>query len=157
MIDPGEGAARRLSNMGFPTGSIEAVILTHLHSDHIDGLGGILLQSWVGGGRKHPTTVYGPDGVEKVVAGVNEMFLVDSTFRTAHHGNAVADPAGYGAKSQVVALGETEPTKIIDTETLKITATSVSHAPVYPARGYGSTIQADLSASAVTRFRTRNS
>lgn len=135
VIDPGEGAARRLSNMGFPTGAIEAVILTHLHSDHMDGLGGILLQAWVGGGRKHPTKVYGPAGVEQVIAGVNETFRVDSTFRTAHHGNAVADPAGYGAIAQVVTLGETGHAQIIDNESVSITATSVSHAPVHPAMG----------------------
>lgn len=139
VIDPGEGAARRLSNMGFPTGSIDAVILTHLHSDHLDGLGGILLQAWVGGGRDEPLPVYGPAGINRVVTGVNEMFAIDSTFRTAHHGKAIANPAGYGATAKVVELEISDPLKvyaeIIDNDKVKIIATPVSHAPVHPAMG----------------------
>ncbi len=47
VIDTGEGSARRLFEMGFPTGAMEAIIITHNHSDHIDGLGNILVQAWI--------------------------------------------------------------------------------------------------------------
>ncbi len=39
LIDAGAGAARNLTRMGFNPGDIEALFLTHFHSDHIDGLG----------------------------------------------------------------------------------------------------------------------
>ena len=39
LIDAGSGAARNLTRMGFNPGDIEALFLTHFHSDHIDGLG----------------------------------------------------------------------------------------------------------------------
>lgn len=135
VIDPGEGAARRLMNMGFPAGAIEAVILSHLHSDHIDGLGNILLQAWIVGGRKVPLPVYGPAGVENVVSGVNEMFRIDSTFRTAHHGTEIADPAGYGAIPRFIDLVPFKFTEVIADAEVRITATAVSHAPVHPAMG----------------------
>lgn len=133
VVDPGEGSARRLFEMGFPMGAMEAVIITHLHSDHIDGLGNVLLQTWIVGGRKGPLPVYGPEGVERVVAGFNEAFAVDATFRTAHHGEAVADPDGYGAEPRVVDLSLNEYPEIVSSGDVRITATAVSHAPVEPA------------------------
>ncbi len=39
MIDSGDGAARNLTRFGLRPGQVEAVFLTHFHSDHIDGLG----------------------------------------------------------------------------------------------------------------------
>lgn len=137
VVDPGEGSARRLFEMGFPIGSLDAVIVSHIHSDHIDGLGNILIQAWIVGSRKEPLPVYGPEGIERVVAGVNEMFAIDSTFRTAHHGEEIAAPAGYGAEPRVVKFGQfpQEVTEILDEEDVTISATLVSHAPVHPAMG----------------------
>jgi ribonuclease Z len=137
VIDPGEASARRLFDMGFPIGAMEAIIITHVHSDHIDGLGNILLQAWIVGSRKEPLPVYGPQGVERVVAGVNETFGIDSTFRTAHHGEDIADPAGYGAEPRVVTFEDhpLEVSEILADENVRISATPVSHAPVHPAMG----------------------
>jgi ribonuclease Z len=137
VIDPGEGSARRLFGMGFPIGAMDAVIITHLHSDHIDGLGNILIGAWIVGSRKDPLPVYGPEGVGRVVAGFNEAFEIDSTFRTAHHGKEIAAPAGYGAVPQVVEF-EDYPlgvSKILENDSVRILATPVSHAPVHPAMG----------------------
>ncbi len=36
--------------------------------------------------------VIGPPGVERVVAGMNEAYGLDSDYRVAHHGTEVADP-----------------------------------------------------------------
>ena len=47
-VDAGEGGARNLTLMGLPTGRIEQLFLTHFHSDHIDGLGPMLLLRWAG-------------------------------------------------------------------------------------------------------------
>lgn len=47
VFDAGSGSARSLVRMGFSPGRIDAIFLTHFHSDHIDGLGELLLQRWV--------------------------------------------------------------------------------------------------------------
>ena len=44
------------------------MLLTHFHSDHIDGLGELLMQRWVSTGNAVPVPLYGPPGVDKVVA-----------------------------------------------------------------------------------------
>ena len=60
VVDAGSGGPRRLARMGFPVGRIEKVYLTHLHSDHIDSLGELMLQAWVGGSRGQSLPIAGP-------------------------------------------------------------------------------------------------
>ena len=103
VFDIGSGGARRLARMGFPVGRLEKIYLTHLHSDHIDGLGELMLQAWVGGSRSTPLPIAGPEGVGDVVAGFNMAYRLDSTYRTAHHGPQIANPAGFGGVAEVIA------------------------------------------------------
>jgi hypothetical protein len=62
MIDSGSGAARNLVRFGLQPGLVEAVFLTHFHSDHIDGLGEVATLRWVGAGWTTPLLVFGPEG-----------------------------------------------------------------------------------------------
>lgn len=137
VVDAGSGASRMLSTLRLPQGAIEAVLLTHFHSDHIDGLGEVLLQRWVGGAHRTPTPVFGPTGVEQVVQGLNLAYAADRGYRTAHHGEAVAPSSGHGGAAQpfaVPAPGEAH--TVQDDDDLKIRAFLVSHDPVRPAVGY---------------------
>jgi ribonuclease Z len=49
VVDIGEGGGRNINLMGIPLGKIEAVLLTHFHSDHIDGMGPLMMNRWVAG------------------------------------------------------------------------------------------------------------
>ncbi len=62
VFDSGSGSTRKLLRVGFPIAKLRGVYLTHLHSDHIDGLGELLLQAWVGGSRATPLPVSAPRG-----------------------------------------------------------------------------------------------
>ena len=53
VVDAGTDGLRNLARMGYPTGDIKAVFLTHFHSDHIDGLGEMGTIRWVEIGRAH--------------------------------------------------------------------------------------------------------
>ena len=135
VFDAGTGGARNLGPMGFPIGRIDTIFLTHLHSDHLDGLGEMLLGSWINGGRSTPTLVSGPAGTSKVVEGLNMAYQRDSEYRTAHHGVEIANPAGYGGAGQDIEL-EGDSRLIYDKNDVKITVFKVSHEPVFPAFGY---------------------
>ena len=37
IVDTGTDSTRNLQRLGYPPGTVEAVFLTHFHSDHIDG------------------------------------------------------------------------------------------------------------------------
>ncbi|MES2149451.1 MAG: MBL fold metallo-hydrolase [Pseudomonadota bacterium] len=137
MIDAGTAAARNLGRMNFNPGELEALFLTHFHSDHIDGIGELQLQRWAGAAHHDPLPVYGPRGVELVVDGVNQAYAQDKQYRVAHHGAAVVPPEGAG----VLARGfDTPPANgrvvLIDEPDLQIVAFSVTHAPVHPSVGY---------------------
>jgi ribonuclease Z len=137
IVDAGSHGARNLQRMGLPTGRIEALLLTHFHSDHLDGLGEMAMMRWTTGGHSEPLPVYGPPGVAQVVNGFNQAYAQDAGYRTAHHGAEVAPPAGSGSSARTFALPEAGSEQvIIEDEGLRISAFLVDHAPVSPAVGY---------------------
>jgi len=137
VFDSGAGSVRNLTLMGMAPARVERVFLTHFHSDHIDGLGELMLQHWAGGAAKTPVPVHGPAGVETVVAGLMTAYGPDRGYRIAHHGEAVVPPSGFGGEARPFAIG-TGPAQVtlIDEPDLKIRAFPVDHAPVSPAVGY---------------------
>jgi len=139
IVDTGEGSARTLGYMGIPAAKIEAILLTHFHSDHIDGMGPFLLQRWGTGTFQTPTPVYGPTGVEQVVDGFRAAYVLDFGYRVAHHTPKIMPPGGSGGKGMPFALpadGQGDAVVVLDNQGLKITAFRVDHAPVAPAVGY---------------------
>lgn len=139
IVDTGEGSARNLGYMGLPASRIEAILLTHFHSDHIDGMGPFLLQRWGLGTFQTPTPVYGPPGVETVVDGFRAAYVLDFGYRVAHHSPKIMPPGGSGGKGMPFALQARDkdaPVVVLDDKGLKITAFRVDHAPIDPAVGY---------------------
>ena len=106
IVDAGEGASETLNRMQIATQRIEAVLLTHFHSDHIGGLGSLAIQRWAATGSGAPMRVLGPPGVERVVAGYNEAYAMDSGYRTAHHGEAILPSSGAGLAAEPFAVPE---------------------------------------------------
>jgi len=135
IFDAGTKGAQNLGPMGFPLGGVEEIFLTHLHSDHLDGLGQMLLGTWINSGRTAPTKVSGPVGTAQVVEGFNMAYQIDSTYRTAHHGTKVANPASFGAAEREIDLSGGSKV-VYNKDGVKITAFKVSHKPVHPAFGY---------------------
>lgn len=138
VIDAGSGGVRTMTRMGYPVGEVDAVFLTHLHSDHMDGLGELLMQAWVTGGRGEPLPIHGPPGVEEVVSGFNAAYRIDGTYRTAHHGPEVANPAGRGGSAIAIDVpaGPGGRAVVYDAGGVTVTAFRVDHAPVETAFGY---------------------
>lgn len=137
IVDIGSGAARNLGPMGLPIGDVDAVFLTHFHSDHIDGLGELMTLRWATGGNKAPLPVYGPSGVEAVVGGFNAAYTADRGYRVTHHGDATVPAAGHGAAALPYAMAPGETSKVVyDAGGVKVTAFTVDHDPITPAVGY---------------------
>ncbi len=138
IVDAGEGGTRNIMLAGLPAGKIEAILLTHFHSDHITSLGNIMMQRWVNGSNTRPLEVIGPEGVETVVAGFNLAYKLDSGYRTAHHGAVIFPPTGAGGVARSFKLGPQDDASVIvlDQDGIKITAFKVDHRPVAPAVGY---------------------
>ncbi len=130
LVDVGSGSFETVQAAGLPANRLAGVFLTHFHSDHIGDLSEANLGSWVTA-RPAPLSVFGPTGVEQVVAGENEAFALDAGYRIAHHGPKVVPPSGYGLAPRPVAPGV-----VFNADGLVVTAFAVDHGPVKPAYGY---------------------
>jgi ribonuclease Z len=137
VVDSGAGSSRVLSQIRIPQGQVAAIFLTHFHSDHIDGLGELMLQRWVNGTAREPVSVYGPEGVEKVVAGFNLAYELDRGYRVAHHGAEIVPPAGHGGVARSFRTPSDGEGQILWKEDgIHVTAFRVDHSPIEPAVGY---------------------
>jgi len=138
IVDAGQGSAKNVVLMGFQMGKVDAILLTHFHSDHIADLGEMMMQRWVGGSNNKPVDIIGPLGVETVVEGFNLAYSLDDGYRVAHHGAATVPPSGAGGTAQPFSLSTEEDASVvvIDDGGLKVTAFKVNHAPTSPAVGY---------------------
>jgi len=136
LIDSGPGSALRLAEAHIPMQDMDAVLLTHLHSDHIGDLGNAAQAGWLAG-RKVPLDVYGPSGTDDVVAGYARVFKADAGFRIAHHGKAYLVPEGDEVVAHIVSIKAPGDDPVVySRDGLVIRAFLVDHRPIVPAFGY---------------------
>lgn len=140
VFDAGSGSVRNLGAMGFPFPQLKAAFLTHLHSDHLDSLGELMLQAWIAGNSSTPLPIYGPPGTDQVVEGFVQAYTIDRGYRIAHHGTEVANPAGFGAEAKVIDIDALE---VLDWDgtvwtnsEVRVSVLRVDHRPVDPAFAY---------------------
>ncbi len=67
VIDAPDGVASRLVQAGMDLARLRNVFITHNHSDHVAGLGALLILAW-GSGLQTPVDIYGPAPLERLVA-----------------------------------------------------------------------------------------
>ena len=67
LIDCGEGTQIAMASAGISPHSIDLILLTHFHGDHILGLPGLLMSMGMSG-RAAPVTIAGPKGLQQVVS-----------------------------------------------------------------------------------------
>jgi len=136
IVDAGSGSVRNIGKMGFQHGRIDAIFLTHFHSDHIDGLGELMLQRWASAASAAPVPLHGPVGVDSVLAGFMQAYSQDMQYRVAHHGEATVPTGGFGGKALPFTMGADGRVVVLKDADLEITAFTVDHGPVHPAVGY---------------------
>ena len=83
LIDCGSGVTQRLLEHGLPGSEIDALLLTHLHSDHIVDLFQLIISSWHQG-RSRPQKVFGPPGTRDYVDQLLMLWKAELRQRIAH-------------------------------------------------------------------------
>ena len=100
--------ANFISEGSLEAANIEAVFITHTHSDHIGSLGELILASW-GRGRTSSLPVYGAGKeIQDVVDGFNLAYKPDRDHRTAHHGQEFFLPENGLLQAQLFEVKENE-------------------------------------------------
>lgn len=85
LVDAGRGVLMRLAAAGLGPGQLSAVLLTHLHSDHLTDLSDVITSRWVMTFERTPLTIVGPPGTRAVVDHVLGSLGPDIEYRLAHH------------------------------------------------------------------------
>ncbi|HZB71711.1 MAG TPA: ribonuclease Z [Acidimicrobiales bacterium] len=128
LVDCGRGVVMRLAAAGVLPVGLSAVLLTHLHSDHITDLNDVVTTQWVMAPGPVPLRIVGPPGTRAVVDGLLAMLGPDQRYRLDHH-----DDLDQGPSLDVteVAPGDT---LALGGATVVVHATD--HRPVEPTVGY---------------------
>lgn len=138
VFDSGPGSTRNIEISNIGVGDIDALFLTHYHSDHIGDLGELFLKRWATEGIEQSLPVYGPPGVEEVVTGFESAYQLDKTYRIKHHGEEAMPASGFGGDPIEFDLGNelTASEVVYEEGGVQVIAFNVDHSPVYPAVGY---------------------
>jgi ribonuclease Z len=86
LIDAGRGATIRLYQIGVPLGRIDALLLTHYHSDHTSGVPDVWLTGWLQShyaARTRPLRVLGPTGAKELMSNLERAYAADIKIRIA--------------------------------------------------------------------------
>jgi ribonuclease Z len=83
LFDCGSGVTQRLVQAGTLGAEIDALFLTHLHSDHVVDLHQLLVSSWHQG-RDRPWKVFGPPGTVGFVERSAALWKPELDIRVAH-------------------------------------------------------------------------
>jgi len=86
LIDAGRGAAIRLYQLHVPIGRLDALLLTHYHSDHTSGIPDVWLTGWLTshfGTRTKPFRVIGPVGAKTLMENLERAYALDIKIRIA--------------------------------------------------------------------------
>ncbi len=130
LVDAGRAVLMRLAAVGIGPGQLSAVLLTHLHSDHITDLNDVITTRWIMNFDPDPAPlrIVGPVGTRDVVGHLLASLEPDITYRLAHHDDLTTPPT---VEVIEVTSGPVE----LGTATT-VTAGPTDHKPVEPSVGY---------------------
>jgi ribonuclease Z len=128
LVDCGRGVVMRLAAAGVLPAFLSAVLLTHLHSDHISDLNDIVTSHWVMSPGLTPLRVIGPVGTQRVVDAVLAMLALDQEYRLAHHDDLTQGP--------LIDVTEVEPGDTFESGGVAVSVHRTDHRPVAPTVGY---------------------
>ncbi len=131
LVDAGRGVVMRLAAAGALPPSLTAVLLTHLHSDHITDLNDVITTRWVmtpPALGPNPLPIYGPPGTRQVVDAILTMLTLDMQYRCDHHADLNEPP--------VLDVIEVQPGDTFDLLDAQVSVHRTDHRPVTPTVGY---------------------
>jgi ribonuclease Z len=133
LIDAGRGATIRMFQIGVPIGQIDALLLTHFHSDHTVGIPDLWLTGWLHGyfgARQKPFHVIGPTGTTELMSHLEAAYSRDVEIR-------IEDEKLVRAHASITAEEFEGDGVIYLNGDLRIIAFTVDHgAAIKPAYGY---------------------
>lgn len=127
LIDCGNAVAPQLVKAGIPISSLEAVFLTHNHSDHNADFGTLFLVGW--SQLRKPVRIFGPPPLSRMTEQFFQLHDFDISLRTADEGR---QPLRELVEDHEISAGGL----IFEDERVRVTASLVNHPPIETAFAY---------------------
>jgi len=124
LCDAGRGVVMRLAGALAGPAVLSAILVTHLHSDHLTDLNDVITTRWIMSTESAPITIYGPVGLDFVVTKMMEMLSLDVGYRIAHHEDLNEPPA--------VNVVEVAPGDTFSVGDVSVRVGATNHQPVEP-------------------------
>ena len=128
LVDAGRGVLMRLAACGLGAGNLTALLITHLHSDHITDLNDVITTRWVTSFTPNPLAIVGPPGTAEVVDHLLAALAPDIAYRIAHHADLTEAPP--------VDVREFSDGPIDLDASFTLTCAPTDHKPVEPSLGF---------------------
>ena len=128
LVDCGSGVTQRLVQAGSNGRDLDAVLFTHLHSDHIVDLFQLVITSWHQG-RERRQRIFGPRGTRRFVDSTMALWRAELDQRIAHE----LRPNTIALEVEVTEFAEGE---VMALDGVVVTAFAVDHRPVRDAFGF---------------------
>jgi ribonuclease Z len=128
LVDCGRGVLQRAAAVGVGAGALSALLITHLHSDHITDLGDVITTRWIMSLAPTPLTILGPPGTAAVVEATLASLQLDIGYRLDHHADLDEAP--------IVEVREHLEGQVWDAEDVRISVAPTDHRPVAPTIGF---------------------
>lgn len=129
LFDVGRGVPGALRKVPVRPVDVDAIFLTHLHSDHVVGIPELHLFPWASEGRRTPFRIRGPGGTRAMMEHLQAAFAYDIHVRRDIDEHFPADGIA-------VEATDIEPGVVHEVDGVTVTAFLVDHAPIEPAYGY---------------------
>ena len=128
LVDCGSGITQRLHELKVSSADIDALLFTHLHSDHAVDLYQLIISSWHFY-RTKPWKIYGPKGTKKFVKKIMDAWADERKLRISYESRA-------SAKAFDIQVSEFKSIGNIKIKDLNIKYFEVDHKPVKFAYGF---------------------
>ncbi|MCP4436511.1 MAG: MBL fold metallo-hydrolase [Actinomycetia bacterium] len=138
LVDAGRGVVMRMAGAGALPGFLTAVLVTHLHSDHLCALNDVITTHWVMTQGNGTLAVYGPPGIAQFVQRQLHALEPDIGYRIAHHEELTDGPR---VDVTELAAGDT-----FDVGGVSVATAATEHAPVRPTIGFRMTHDGSVAA-----------
>lgn len=166
LIDCGLGVSRQIVAAGLDMAKLRGIFVTHLHSDHVSEVPGVLLYNWgppvqgfterfeiVGPGSAGQLPEGYPAPINPATPGTKEMvddllaaYAYDINIRITDEarpplnelaiGRDIQLPAGVTADARSALFPDMEPFVMFEDERVRVLAALVEHPPVFPSFGF---------------------
>ena len=128
LFDAGRGVLMRLAGAMVAPGMLDALLLTHLHSDHTTDVNDVITTRWIQSFAPLPLTIVGPEGTSGWIDRTMAMLTDDIGYRLAHHEDLTWQPENLVTEARDGVAFEADDVRVV--------AKPTNHAPVHPTVGY---------------------